>query len=153
MAEALRPNREFTVVAPLEAIRRETVLRIHSGEITERKLARIIGLSQPQMHNVLKGCRTLKPEIADLLIAQLCARSDGLVALDPIKGYADGRAARVCRVYARKKNSADRHRKQQVAEISWRTDDVFKFPVSTCGTDLQESAASDLDSNRQESTA
>jgi hypothetical protein len=72
MAEAPRPNREFKVVALLEAIRRETVLRIHNGEITERKLARIVGISQPQMHNVLKGCRTLKPEIADLLIAQLC---------------------------------------------------------------------------------
>jgi hypothetical protein len=72
MAEALRPSREFTVKALLEAIRRETVLRIQNGEITERKLARRIGLSQPQMHHVLKGSRTLKPEVADLLIAQLC---------------------------------------------------------------------------------
>ena len=72
MAEALRPNREFTVVALLEAIRRETVYRIHNGETTERRLAKMIGISQPQMHNVLKGSRTLKPEIADLLIAQLC---------------------------------------------------------------------------------
>lgn len=72
MAEALRPNREFTVVALLEAIRRETVLRIQNGDITERRLAKMIGLSQSQMHNVLKGSRTLKPEIADLLIAQLC---------------------------------------------------------------------------------
>jgi plasmid maintenance system antidote protein VapI len=50
MAETLRPDRDFKVVA---------------------KLARMIGISRPQMHNVLKGCRTLKPDLADLLIAQL----------------------------------------------------------------------------------
>ena len=72
MTETLRPNREFTVVALLEAIRGEAVKRIHNGEITERALAQRIGIPQPQMHNVLKGCRTLKPEIADRLIAKLC---------------------------------------------------------------------------------
>jgi predicted transcriptional regulator len=71
MAEALRPNREFTVVVLLEAIRRETVNRTHNGDTTEHRLAKMIGISQPQMHNVLKGSRTPKPEIADLLIAQL----------------------------------------------------------------------------------
>jgi hypothetical protein len=33
--------------------------RIKNGEYTERGLARILGISQPQMHNVLKGARTL----------------------------------------------------------------------------------------------
>ena len=31
----------------------------------------MLGISQPQMHNVLKGARTLRPELADRLVAML----------------------------------------------------------------------------------
>ncbi|MBV9613681.1 MAG: helix-turn-helix transcriptional regulator [Acidobacteriaceae bacterium] len=34
-------------------------------------MARILGISQPQIHNVLKGARRLRPELADRLIANL----------------------------------------------------------------------------------
>lgn len=44
------------------------VRRIRNGEFTERGLARILGVSQPQLHNVLKGARPLKPEFADCLL-------------------------------------------------------------------------------------
>jgi hypothetical protein len=43
--------------------------RIQNGDFTERGLAKIIGISQPQTHNVLKGARRLRPELADRLIA------------------------------------------------------------------------------------
>jgi transcriptional regulator with XRE-family HTH domain len=46
-------------------------LRIKNGEYTERGLARILGISQPQMHNVLKGARTLHVDLADRLLAKL----------------------------------------------------------------------------------
>lgn len=39
--------------------------RISNGDFTERGLARILQISQPQMHNVLKGVRKLTPELAD----------------------------------------------------------------------------------------
>ncbi len=42
--------------------------RIQNGDFTERGLAKIIGISQPQIHNVLKGARKLRPELADRLI-------------------------------------------------------------------------------------
>jgi hypothetical protein len=45
--------------------------RIRNGEFTERGLARILGISQPQIHNVLKGARKLRSELADLLLARL----------------------------------------------------------------------------------
>ena len=45
--------------------------RIQNGDFTERGLARILGISQPQVHNVLKGARRLRPELADRLIANL----------------------------------------------------------------------------------
>lgn len=52
-------------------------LRINNGEYTERGLARILGVSQPQMHNVLKGARGLRPALADRFL-----RKFGITALE-----------------------------------------------------------------------
>ena len=51
----------------LERLRR----RIRNGEFTERQIARLTGLSQPHIHNVLKGEKILSPESADLVLLQL----------------------------------------------------------------------------------
>lgn len=45
--------------------------RIQNGEYSERGLAKILGVSQPQLHNVLKGARTLQWELADRLLKDL----------------------------------------------------------------------------------
>jgi transcriptional regulator with XRE-family HTH domain len=42
--------------------------RIRSGELTERRLARMAGISQPHVHNVLKGKRVFSPRMADTLL-------------------------------------------------------------------------------------
>src|SRR5512145_3561805 len=42
--------------------------RLHNGELTERRLARLTGISQPHMHNVLKGARILSPDAADRVL-------------------------------------------------------------------------------------
>ena len=44
---------------------------VRSGDATERGLARLTGVSQPHMHNVLKGKRVLSLEMADQVLAQL----------------------------------------------------------------------------------
>lgn len=44
------------------------VERIHNGELTERGFARLLGISQPHVHNVLKGVRNLSPEIFDSIL-------------------------------------------------------------------------------------
>jgi hypothetical protein len=41
---------------------------VHAGEVSERRLARLSAISQPHLHNVLKGIRTLSPEAADRLM-------------------------------------------------------------------------------------
>lgn len=46
-------------------------IRINNGEFTERGLARVAGISQPQIHNFLKGTRRLSPEFADRLMCRL----------------------------------------------------------------------------------
>jgi len=42
--------------------------RIASGELTERRLARLAGISQPHVHNVLKGKRIFSLQMADLIL-------------------------------------------------------------------------------------
>ncbi|HEY3936645.1 MAG TPA: hypothetical protein VGL97_04415 [Bryobacteraceae bacterium] len=51
--------------------------RIQNGEYTERGLARILDISQSQLHNVLKGARTLHLALADRLLIKF-----GITALD-----------------------------------------------------------------------
>jgi len=45
--------------------------RMRNGQISERRLAHLIGISQPHMHNVLKGARVLSPRIADRILSRL----------------------------------------------------------------------------------
>ncbi len=39
--------------------------QIRSGAVSERRLARLTGYSQPHVHNVLRGIRGLQPDLAD----------------------------------------------------------------------------------------
>lgn len=51
--------------------------RVQAGEVTERSLAKLTEISQPHIHNVLKGTRKFSPEIADSILRKL-----GLTVLD-----------------------------------------------------------------------
>lgn len=51
--------------------------KVQNGELTERGLARMIGISQPHMHHILKGARGLSVETADRILWRL-----GLSVLD-----------------------------------------------------------------------
>ena len=45
--------------------------KVRSGETTERGLARLVGISQPHIHNVLKGKKFLSLELSDTILQQL----------------------------------------------------------------------------------
>jgi len=45
--------------------------RVRNGEMTERSLARATGMSQPHIHNVLKGTRSLSLGSSDRLLRRL----------------------------------------------------------------------------------
>jgi transcriptional regulator with XRE-family HTH domain len=45
--------------------------RVRNGEISERGLARLTGISQPHIHNVLKGVRALSMEKTDQILERL----------------------------------------------------------------------------------
>lgn len=55
--------------------------RVRAGEITERGLARLTGVSQPHMHHVLNGKRAASPDMADKILRQL--RMDLLDLIEP----------------------------------------------------------------------
>ncbi len=74
-----------------------------NGELTERGLARMVGVSQPHIHNVLKGARVLTSDVGDLLIGALelslleLAENEELGAVLEARGGGDG-ASRLVRV-------------------------------------------------------
>ena len=67
-----------------ELHRRLTLLlvgRVRRGEVTERGLSRMTGVSQPHIHNVLKGKRLFSAAAADAILREL--NLDILDLLDP----------------------------------------------------------------------
>ncbi len=59
--------------------------RIRQGELTERGLARAAGVSQPHLHNLLKGIRTLHAAIADQLMNRLGINTLDLFETDELR--------------------------------------------------------------------
>jgi predicted transcriptional regulator len=75
----------------------EARLRINNGELTERRLARVAGLSQPHVHNVLKGARVLSPEAADRILRALDLCVEDLVEECQCARCQERRRADYCR--------------------------------------------------------
>jgi hypothetical protein len=64
--------------------------RVRAGELTERGLARMCGISQPHMHNVLKNIRTPSTGAVDRLMQALDIRISDLlwrVSTEPDAGF------------------------------------------------------------------
>ena len=59
--------------------------RVQNGELTERGLARRTGISQPHIHNVLKGKRVFSWEAADAILSELGLTVVELVAREKVE--------------------------------------------------------------------
>jgi len=59
--------------------------KVKNGELTERGMARATGVSQPHLHNILKGIRTLPPELADQLISLAGLDLQNLIGMKPFE--------------------------------------------------------------------
>lgn len=55
--------------------------KVRSGEVTERGLARVTGISQPHIHNVLKGKKLFSSGMSDTILRGL--NLDVLDLLEP----------------------------------------------------------------------
>lgn len=76
---------EQLLTALLEEVRR----RVRNGQLTERGLARLAGISQPHLHHILKGKRGITPKLADRMIDILSLDLSALIQL----GHADAQAS------------------------------------------------------------
>jgi transcriptional regulator with XRE-family HTH domain len=61
--------------------------RVRRGDVTERGLARLTGISQPHLHNILKGVRVLSPHMADLILRQLHINLLDLLEADELSAH------------------------------------------------------------------
>jgi hypothetical protein len=61
--------------------------RVRSGDVTERSLARATGVSQPHMHNVLKGIRLLSVDTADQILRHLDMDLLDLIELEDVREF------------------------------------------------------------------
>jgi hypothetical protein len=61
--------------------------RVRNGELTERSLARLVGISQPHIHNVLKGVRNLSPDMMDRFLYHLRISALDLVDRSELARY------------------------------------------------------------------
>ena len=61
--------------------------RVRSGELTERSAARLTGVSQPHLHNVLKGARLLSTDMADQVLRSLNLCVFDLLKPDEFREY------------------------------------------------------------------
>ena len=59
--------------------------RIHNGELTERSFARMIGISQPHAHHVLKKVRKLSPKISDRILSFFNISIEDLTSADELE--------------------------------------------------------------------
>lgn len=59
--------------------------RVRSGVATERGLARLTGISQPHLHNVLKGKRFLSMQKADEVLHRLQIDVLSLIELEELR--------------------------------------------------------------------
>ncbi|MBV9302147.1 MAG: hypothetical protein JOY62_08505 [Acidobacteriaceae bacterium] len=58
--------------------------RVQNGEFTERGLARLLGVSQSQIHNVLKGARKMPAPLADHILSQFDMSALDLIGTEEI---------------------------------------------------------------------
>jgi hypothetical protein len=61
--------------------------RVRSGDVTERSLAHATGVSQPHMHNVLKGIRLLSVDTADQILRHLDMDVLDLIELEDVREF------------------------------------------------------------------
>lgn len=65
-----------------ERLREQVLRHIRSGGTTERGLAHLTAISQPHLHNVLCGARSLTPAVGDLLLRTLGIDLSDLIDAD-----------------------------------------------------------------------
>jgi plasmid maintenance system antidote protein VapI len=95
--------------------------RISSGEFTERSLARILGISQPHFHNMLKGARRLTIEFADRIMAKFDITIFDLMSFEEMWNYLDDVNPEWTDQALKRKPPVQAAHRSNVSRTGWRT--------------------------------
>jgi AraC-like DNA-binding protein len=77
--EIYRTENPLTFEELLARLLAEIETRIRNGNLTERGLARMAGMSQPHVHHILKGKRGMTPRVADQFLRVLGMEASDLL--------------------------------------------------------------------------
>jgi hypothetical protein len=105
--------------------------QVRNGEFTERGFARMIGISQPHAHNVLKGVRNLSPEIFDLALKNLHLSLLDLAPIEEIEAQLRSRRADERATEVPLLESPVGPGKPWPAGVAWRKSFPLPFPSVT----------------------
>jgi hypothetical protein len=109
---------------------------VRNGELTERRFARLIGISQPHAHNVLKGVRNLSPEIFDLILKYLHLSLLDLAAIEEIEAHLQRRRGRARVAEVPFLESSIGPGRPWPAGVNWRQSFPLPFSSATVPADL-----------------
>lgn len=110
--------------------------QVRNGELTERRFARLIGISQPHAHNVLKGVRTLSPEIFDLILKYLHMSLLDLASSEETEAQIDRRRARARVAEIAFLATPIGPGRAWPEGVNWRQSFSVPLPSSTASTEL-----------------
>lgn len=103
-----------------ERLRAFIKLRINSGEFTERSLARVFAISQPHLHNMLKGVRKLNVEFSDQILNRFKISILDLISDSEIFDYLDEKNADWLTRAAERKPPARSRVRENDSRAPWR---------------------------------
>jgi hypothetical protein len=109
---------------------------VRNGELTERRFARLVGISQPHAHNVLKGVRTLSPQIFDLALRYFHLSLLDLASFDEIEAQFHRRRARERRPEVAFFVAPVEPGRPFPAQLNWRKTFPLPFPAPSIPADL-----------------
>lgn len=95
--------------------------RIHSGEFTERSLARILRISQPHLHNMLKGVRRLSVEFADRAMLKFRLSMLDLISEAEMLEFLDAKNPNWLTQAAARKPPSQTDKRQNESSAAWRS--------------------------------
>jgi plasmid maintenance system antidote protein VapI len=99
----------------IERLRAYIRHRIHSGEYTERSLARILRVSQPHLHNMLKGVRRVNVEFADQVMTKFRISILDLMDAEEMWNYLDEKSVNS------RKPAGQATERERIPRARWRT--------------------------------
>jgi hypothetical protein len=110
--------------------------QVRNGELTERGFARMIGISQPHAHNVLKGVRTLSPEVFDRSLKSLHLSLLDLAPLEEMEAQFERRRTRERFAEVAFLSTPVGPGKPWPSSMNWRKSFPVPFPFSTAPADF-----------------